>query len=186
GTIRIGGVRGEDQSWSAGRGRLRRCRRGLSGRQERQTHERGHPADDEDSPDRRSVPSASRGGSSHRLVRHLASRPAYRRQETRQRQADAVVIGASSVLWYRPKMDLWPGKDGGVRSGYFGPNVPPAGKGMDAFLLISIGAFVGANTRFAVSGWAANRWGTSFPYGTLIVNLAGCLVIGLFLGVLSS
>jgi CrcB protein len=57
---------------------------------------------------------------------------------------------------------------------------------MDAFLLISIGAFVGANVRFAVSGWAANRWGTAFPYGTLIVNLAGCLVIGVFLGVLSS
>jgi CrcB protein len=57
---------------------------------------------------------------------------------------------------------------------------------MDAFLLISIGAVVGANARFLVSGLAANRWGTAFPYGTLIVNLAGCVVIGCFLGVLTS
>lgn len=57
---------------------------------------------------------------------------------------------------------------------------------MDAFLLISAGAIVGANLRFVVSGWAANRFGTRFPYGTLIVNLAGCFAIGLFLGVLTS
>ena len=57
---------------------------------------------------------------------------------------------------------------------------------METFLLISAGAFVGANVRFVVSGWAANRFGTRFPYGTLIVNLAGCFAIGLFLGVLTA
>jgi CrcB protein len=57
---------------------------------------------------------------------------------------------------------------------------------MDAFLLISAGAFAGANLRFLVSGWAANRFVTRFPYGTLIVNFAGCFVIGLFLGVLTA
>jgi CrcB protein len=57
---------------------------------------------------------------------------------------------------------------------------------MEAFLLIGAGAFVGANVRFVVSGWAANRLGTGFPYGTLIVNLAGCFLIGLFLGVLTA
>jgi fluoride exporter len=57
---------------------------------------------------------------------------------------------------------------------------------METFLLISVGAIAGANARFVVSGWAANRFGTRFPYGTLIVNLAGCFAIGLFLGVLTS
>ncbi|HKG26670.1 MAG TPA: fluoride efflux transporter CrcB [Thermomicrobiales bacterium] len=57
---------------------------------------------------------------------------------------------------------------------------------METFLLISAGAFVGANVRFVVSGWAANRFGTGFPIGTLIVNLAGCFAIGLFLGILTS
>jgi CrcB protein len=57
---------------------------------------------------------------------------------------------------------------------------------METFLLISAGAIIGANVRFVISGWAANRFGTRFPYGTLIVNLAGCFVIGLFLGVLTA
>jgi CrcB protein len=57
---------------------------------------------------------------------------------------------------------------------------------MHAFLLIGLGGIVGANLRYAVSGWAATRFGAGFPYGTLIVNLAGCFVIGLFLGVLTA
>lgn len=57
---------------------------------------------------------------------------------------------------------------------------------MHAFLLIGVGGIVGANLRYAVSGWAAARFGTGFPYGTLIVNLAGCFVIGLFLGIVTA
>jgi CrcB protein len=57
---------------------------------------------------------------------------------------------------------------------------------MQAFLLIGLGGILGANLRFAVSGWAANRFGAGFPYGTLIVNLTGCFAIGLFLGLLTS
>jgi CrcB protein len=52
---------------------------------------------------------------------------------------------------------------------------------MEKFLLISIGAVVGANTRYWVGDWAAQRWGAGFPYGTLLINLSGSFLIGLFI-----
>lgn len=52
---------------------------------------------------------------------------------------------------------------------------------MERFLLISIGAIVGANARYWVGDWAATRFGTAFPFGTLLVNLTGSLILGIFL-----
>lgn len=52
---------------------------------------------------------------------------------------------------------------------------------MDRFLLISLGAIVGANLRYWVGDWVAQRVGASFPFGTLIVNLTGTLLLGIFL-----
>jgi CrcB protein len=49
------------------------------------------------------------------------------------------------------------------------------------YLWIGLGGFLGANARFLVQQWAANRWGTNFPYGTLIDNVAGSFLIGFFL-----
>lgn len=37
---------------------------------------------------------------------------------------------------------------------------------------------LGSGTRYLVGLWAADRFGLSFPYGTVIVNLSGCLLIG--------
>jgi len=45
-------------------------------------------------------------------------------------------------------------------------------------VLIGIGGILGANARYLVSIWAARRIGASFPYGTLIVNLSGSLLLG--------
>ena len=45
-------------------------------------------------------------------------------------------------------------------------------------VLIGIGGILGANARYLVSVWAARRIGSSFPYGTLIVNLSGSLLLG--------
>lgn len=45
-------------------------------------------------------------------------------------------------------------------------------------VLIGIGGILGANARYLVSVWAARRIGTSFPYGTLIVNLTGSFLLG--------
>lgn len=52
---------------------------------------------------------------------------------------------------------------------------------MDKFLLISLGAILGANARYWLGGWAAERFGTAFPYGTFIINLSGSFVLGLFI-----
>lgn len=47
--------------------------------------------------------------------------------------------------------------------------------------IIALGGGIGATTRYLVSDWAAMRWGASFPYGTLIVNIIGCFIIGMFM-----
>ncbi len=52
---------------------------------------------------------------------------------------------------------------------------------MEKFLIISLGAVLGANTRFWISDWAARKLGSGFPYGTLIINLTGSLLLGFFL-----
>lgn len=53
---------------------------------------------------------------------------------------------------------------------------------MERFLYISLGAIVGANARYLVGLWAAERLGAGFPYGTLLVNISGCFLIGVFYG----
>lgn len=52
---------------------------------------------------------------------------------------------------------------------------------MEKFLWISIGAIAGANLRYWVSDWAANRWGSNFPFGTLLINLSGSFMLGLIM-----
>ena len=48
------------------------------------------------------------------------------------------------------------------------------------FLLVGAGGFLGAVMRYIVSGLAQEiSRSISFPAGTLVVNLAGCLLIGL-------
>ena len=51
---------------------------------------------------------------------------------------------------------------------------------MRHLLVIGLGGFFGAILRYLISG-GVQRWAGSsdFPYGTLVVNLAGCLVIGM-------
>lgn len=48
-------------------------------------------------------------------------------------------------------------------------------------LFVAVGGSIGATTRYLVSNWAAERFGTGFPYGTLIVNVVGCFIIGAFM-----
>lgn len=49
---------------------------------------------------------------------------------------------------------------------------------LNRFLFVAIGAALGANARYLVGLWAANRFGANFPYGTLIVNVAGSFLLG--------
>jgi len=46
-------------------------------------------------------------------------------------------------------------------------------------LLVLLGGSLGALSRYGVSLLAFKLWGFKFPWGTLIVNLAGCFLIGL-------
>ena len=52
---------------------------------------------------------------------------------------------------------------------------------MDKYLIIGLGGFLGATARYLLSGWAAEKWGAAFPYGTLLINVSGSFVLGLFL-----
>ena len=49
------------------------------------------------------------------------------------------------------------------------------------YLVISLGGILGANARYLLGIWIATRYGTSFPYGTLVINVSGSFVIGFFL-----
>ena len=50
-----------------------------------------------------------------------------------------------------------------------------------AYLWIALGAIVGASARYFLSGYAAKIFLSAFPYGTLIVNITGSLLLGFFL-----
>ena len=49
------------------------------------------------------------------------------------------------------------------------------------YLLVGLGGFLGTNARYFVANCIGGRYGTSFPYGTLVINVSGSFVIGLFL-----
>lgn len=51
---------------------------------------------------------------------------------------------------------------------------------MYKLFLIAIGGASGAILRFLVSNFVNSSYTSSFPFGTLIVNLIGCFLIGLF------
>jgi CrcB protein len=48
------------------------------------------------------------------------------------------------------------------------------------FLAISIAAIVGANLRYLVSRLAFDKLGPIFPFGTLLINVAGSVIVGFF------
>ena len=48
---------------------------------------------------------------------------------------------------------------------------------MERLLWICLAGALGTGARYLVGVWAGQRLGTSFPYGTLIVNVTGCFLI---------
>ena len=48
---------------------------------------------------------------------------------------------------------------------------------MERFVWICLAGAAGTGARYLVALWSAQRFGSAFPYGTLIVNLAGCFAI---------
>jgi CrcB protein len=49
---------------------------------------------------------------------------------------------------------------------------------MPAYLWVAIGGALGSLGRFWLSGLVAGRFGETFPWGTLVVNVTGSFVIG--------
>jgi CrcB protein len=63
-----------------------------------------------------------------------------------------------------------------------------SGKGEQAlqrYLLIGLGGALGSMARYWVGSTVGGRIGVRFPYGTLVVNISACLVIGFTLTWLS-
>jgi CrcB protein len=54
---------------------------------------------------------------------------------------------------------------------------------MERFLLICLGGALGTASRYLVGLWAGRALGSSFPHGTLIVNLTGCFLIAVVMHV---
>lgn len=48
-------------------------------------------------------------------------------------------------------------------------------------LWVCFAGALGSGTRYLVGTWAGERWGSAFPYGTLLVNVAGCFLIAALL-----
>ena len=49
---------------------------------------------------------------------------------------------------------------------------------MQKYLLIALGGALGSILRYWVGSTVSGRMGIRFPYGTLLVNITACLVIG--------
>jgi len=49
-------------------------------------------------------------------------------------------------------------------------------------LVVGLGGFLGSAARFLLSGFVHRLLPPTFPFGTLVVNLAGCLAIGYLSG----
>jgi fluoride exporter len=52
---------------------------------------------------------------------------------------------------------------------------------MEKILMISVGAILGANARYWLGYWVTQKWGSGFPFGTMLINLTGSFVLGLFM-----
>ncbi len=52
---------------------------------------------------------------------------------------------------------------------------------MVALLWVGLGGFLGANARYLLGGWIADRLGVGFPYGTYAINVTGSFILGFFL-----
>lgn len=57
---------------------------------------------------------------------------------------------------------------------------------MHPLVLVAVGGAVGAVARAVMSAAVQARWPSLMPWGTIVVNIGGCLALGLLLGSLES
>jgi len=51
---------------------------------------------------------------------------------------------------------------------------------METLIIIGVAGFIGANVRYWLGTWAAGAFGTGFPWGTLIINFTGSVLLSIF------
>ncbi len=49
---------------------------------------------------------------------------------------------------------------------------------MQKFFFIALGGSLGSLARYWVGSTVASRMGTRFPYGTFVINITACIIIG--------
>jgi CrcB protein len=57
---------------------------------------------------------------------------------------------------------------------------------LQKYLLIAVGGSLGSIARYWVGSTIASRMGTKFPYGTFVINVTACVIIGFSLTLLAS
>lgn len=50
---------------------------------------------------------------------------------------------------------------------------------MQQIFLVMVGGAVGAGARFGLAQWVSARFAPGFPVATLVVNIAGCFIMGM-------
>jgi fluoride exporter len=74
---------------------------------------------------------------------------------------------------------LWIGTSGhAVRFASLAWGVKPKGEGLQKYLLIALGGALGSIARYWVGSAISSRLGVRFPWGTLVINLTACIIIG--------
>jgi CrcB protein len=61
------------------------------------------------------------------------------------------------------------------------PAATPLRERMATVAAVSAGGMLGANARYLVGRWAVALWATTFPWGTLVINISGSFVLGFYL-----
>jgi len=56
---------------------------------------------------------------------------------------------------------------------------------LQKYLLIALGGALGSMARYWVGSMVANRMGTKFPFGTFVINITACVIIGFSLTLLA-
>ncbi len=56
---------------------------------------------------------------------------------------------------------------------------------MQRYVFIAIGGALGSIARYWIGTTIAGRMGTRFPFGTLVINITACLIIGVSLEILN-
>jgi fluoride exporter len=57
--------------------------------------------------------------------------------------------------------------------------------GLKKMIYVACGAVIGALARYGLGAWMMRTYPSTFPWGTLLVNLIGCSLMGIAVGMLS-